>query len=349
MTPTRIWMSRWMNSGPVAIIGAGSWGTALALLLAEKGVEVRLWGHRPEHVQALIADNQNRAYLPGFIFPAALRPLQSLDEAVAGAGVVVMVVPSHAYRQVFTDIMAAAGAGIVFVSATKGIENQSLNTMTQVMAGCFAESGASPPLCAVLSGPSFAQEVARQVPTAITIGCADDDAARSLQGLFSTDYFRVYTSSDIIGLEISAALKNIIAVAAGICDGLDFGSNARAALITRGLAEMTRLGVMLGAKQETFFGLSGLGDLVLTCTGALSRNRHVGLELGRGKTLEEILDSMNMVAEGVKTTKSVYDLVNKLGAEMPILEQVYEVLYRGKDCNSAVKDLLGRDLKAESG
>ena len=338
-----------MNSGPVAIVGAGSWGTALALLLAEKGIEVRLWGHRPEHVQTLIEENQNRAYLPGFDFPAALHPTKSISAAVAGAGVVVMVVPSHAYRQVFTRIMTAAGDGTVFVSATKGIENKSLHTMTQVMAGCFAENGGSPPRSAVLSGPSFAQEVARKVPTAITIGCTHDRTALFLQNLFSTDYFRVYTSSDIIGLEISAALKNIIAVAAGICDGLAFGSNARAAVITRGLAEMTRLGVMLGAKQETFFGLSGLGDLVLTCTGELSRNRYVGLELGRGKPLKAILASMNMVAEGVKTTKSVYDLVNRLGADMPILEQVYEVLYRGKDCNTAVKDLLSRDLKAESG
>lgn len=337
-----------MNNQRAAIIGAGSWGTALALLLAEKGVGVRLWGHRPEHVSALKQERENRAYLPGFPFPPTLQPTESMAKAVANAEVICMVVPSHAYRRVFSQIIAVAPKSTIFVSATKGIENQSLHTMTQVMQDCFSAIDASPPPLAVLSGPSFAKEVAQKVPTAITIGCEQEDTAQFLQKLFSTDYFRVYTSSDIVGLEISAALKNIIAIAAGICDGLEFGTNARAALITRGLAEMTRLGVMLGARQETFFGLSGLGDLVLTCTGALSRNRHVGVELGRGTSLDAILDSMNMVAEGVKTTHSVYDLVNKLGADMPILEQVYEVLYRGKACSTAVKDLLSRDLKPEN-
>ena len=337
-----------MSDQRAAIIGAGSWGTALALLLANKGIETRLWGHRPEHVRLLQQEGQNRAYLPGFRFPASLYPEESLEQAVAGARVIVMVVPSHAYRLVFSRVSELAEKEAVFVSATKGIENQSLKTMTQVMDDCFTGNDTSPSLCAVLSGPSFAKEVAEKVPTAITIGSTSDDTAQFLQNLFSTDYFRVYTSSDIIGLEVSASLKNIIAIAAGICDGLAFGSNARAALITRGLAEMTRLGVRLGAQQETFFGLSGLGDLVLTCTGELSRNRYVGIELGRGKSLDAILDSMNMVAEGIKTTKSVYDLVTRLEAEMPILEQVYEVLYEGKDCGVAVKDLLSRDLKPES-
>ena len=338
-----------MNNPRVAIVGAGSWGTALALLLAHKGFEVTLWGHRPEHVRVMQEEGQNRAYLPGFVFPAVLHPEESIAKAVDGAGVIVMVVPSHAYRKVFSEVSRLALEGAVIVSATKGIENQSLKTMTQVMGDCLTRHDDSPPPFAVLSGPSFAKEVAQQVPTAITIGCKGDHTARFLQNLFSTDYFRVYTSSDIIGLEVSAALKNIIAIAAGICDGLAFGSNARAAVITRGLAEMTRLGVRLGARQETFFGLSGLGDLVLTCTGELSRNRYVGIELGRGKSLHAILDSMNMVAEGVKTTRAVYDLVTQLGVEMPILEQVYQVLYEGKDCTMAVEDLLSRDLKAESG
>ncbi|MFC1831117.1 NAD(P)H-dependent glycerol-3-phosphate dehydrogenase [Thermodesulfobacteriota bacterium] len=337
-----------MNSGRVAIIGAGSWGTALALLLAGKGIDTSLWGHRAEHVHALKEERENRAYLPGFLFPPLLRPTESMQDAVSEAEVICVVVPSHAYRQVITKIKDVAPEGAIFVSATKGIENQSLKTMTQVMADCLEENGIPPSSLGVLSGPSFAREVAGKVPTAITIGCKNTAIARFLQNLFSTDYFRVYTSTDIVGLEISAALKNIIAIAAGICDGLAFGSNARAALITRGLAEMTRLGVMMGARQETFFGLSGLGDLVLTCTGELSRNRYVGIELGKGKSLDEILDSMNMVAEGIKTTRSVYDLVNKLGADMPILEQVYEVLYRGKDCTTAVKDLLNRDLKPEN-
>jgi glycerol-3-phosphate dehydrogenase (NAD(P)+) len=337
-----------MNNIPVAVVGAGSWGTALALLLAEKGVAVRLWGHRREHVAALKETRQNQAYLPGFPFPPALLPVDSIKEAVDQAAVVCMVVPSHGYRRVFQQVVEYAPANAVYVSATKGIENDSLKTMTQVMAEVLGITGRSNARLGVLSGPSFAKEVARKVPTAITIGCRDPQSALFLQDLFSTDFFRVYSGNDIIGLEISASLKNIIAIAAGICDGLNFGDNARAALITRGLAEMTRLGVMLGAKQETFFGLSGLGDLVLTCTGALSRNRYVGIELGRGRSLESILESMNMVAEGVKTTKSVYDLIGELDVEMPILEQVYQVLYQNKACIVAVRDLLSRDLKPEN-
>lgn len=338
-----------MNKGRVAVIGAGSWGTALALLLAEKGIEVRLWGHRPEQIALLLKQRQNQAYLPGFTFPPALQPVATVKEAVQRTDIVCMVVPSHGYRSVFEQVVQNGGDGTIYISATKGIENDSLKTMTQVMAEILQGTGRELSQCAVLSGPSFAKEVARKVPTAITIGCRESQTAHLLQELFSTGFFRVYTSTDVIGLEISAALKNIIAVAAGICDGLEFGDNARAALITRGLAEMTRLGVILGANQETFFGLSGLGDLVLTCTGALSRNRHVGIELGRGKSLDSILKSMNMVAEGVKTTKSVHDLVVKLGIEMPILEQVYQVLYGNKDCNAAVRDLLSRELKSEQG
>lgn len=338
-----------MNS-PVAVIGAGSWGTALALLLAGKGVNVRLWGHRHEHVAGIRKDRENKKYLPGYLFPPSLEPTESITEAVAGAGVVCMVVPSHGYRQVFSRVVDVSADGTIFISATKGIENDSLKTMTQVMGECVvSESPALSPVAplAVLSGPSFAKEVAQNVPTAITIGCDDLHIAEELQRLFSTDSFRVYTSNDVVGLEFSGALKNIIAIAAGICDGLEFGTNARAALITRGLAEMTRLGIVLGAERQTFYGLSGLGDLVLTCTGALSRNRHVGIELGKGKSLDTILHSMSMVAEGVKTARSVYDLVQGLDVEMPILEQVYQILYRDKDCRTAVRDLLGRDLKSE--
>lgn len=331
----------------VAVIGAGSWGTSLALLLAQKSLQVDLWAHRTDHVEKLQEEKENRAYLPGFPFPSTLQPTTSIKKAAADADVVLMAVPSHGYREVFKQVIQYTGEKAVYVSATKGIENKSLKTMTQVMEECMQETNKSPAPLAVLTGPSFAKEVAQKVPTAVTIGCVDTAAATALQELFSTAFFRVYTSGDVIGLEISAALKNIIAVAAGICDGLEFGTNARAALITRGLAEMTRLGIRLGAEQQTFFGLSGLGDLVLTCTGALSRNRHVGIELGKGKSLEEILASMSMVAEGVKTTQSVYDLVQDLGVDMPILEQVYQVLYKGKDCRTAVKDLLGRTLKPE--
>jgi glycerol-3-phosphate dehydrogenase (NAD(P)+) len=336
-----------MSNPRIGVIGAGSWGTALALLLAEKFFDVYLWAHRQAHVEALRRDRQNRAYLPGFPFPETLIPTSSIRQAVAGADVVLMAVPSHGYREVFAQVIGCATAEPIFVSATKGIENESLKTMTQVMEECLVESQKPPTPLAVLSGPSFAKEVAENVPTAVTIGCSDEAVAGHLQKLFSTSFFRVYTSGDVIGLEISAALKNIIAVAAGICDGLEFGTNARAALITRGLAEITRLGVLLGAEQQTFYGLSGIGDLVLTCTGALSRNRHVGMELGKGKSLEEILASMSMVAEGVKTTGAVYDMAKKLGIDMPILEQVHQVLYHNKDCRTAVRDLLGRALKSE--
>ena len=330
----------------IAVIGAGSWGTALALLLGKKGHSVRLWGHRLEHVAAIQENRENYAYLPGFPFPDTITPTADISTAVKAASIICMVVPSHCYRLVFEQVLSAAPPAAIFVSATKGIENDSLNTMTQVMESCSTRCGREIN-SAVLSGPSFAKEVADEVPTAITIGSKQAKIAQELQDVFSTDYFRVYTSSDIIGLELSAALKNIIAIAAGICDGLDFGTNARAALITRGLAEMTRFGVERGAEKETFFGLSGLGDLVLTCTGALSRNRYVGVELGKGKKLDQILKEMTMVAEGVKTTKSVFDMVNKNQLDMPILEQVYKILYEDKNCLLAVKDLLGRALKPE--
>ena len=330
----------------IAVIGAGSWGTALALLLGKKGHSVRLWGHRLEHVAAIQENRENLAYLPGFPFPDTITPTADISTAVKAASIICMVVPSHCYRVVFEQVLSAAPPAAIFVSATKGIENDSLNSMTQVMESCSTRRGREIN-SAVLSGPSFAKEVADEVPTAITIGSKQAKIAQELQDVFSTDYFRVYTSSDIIGLELSAALKNIIAIAAGICDGLDFGTNARAALITRGLAEMTRFGVQRGAEKETFFGLSGLGDLVLTCTGALSRNRYVGIELGKGKKLDQILKEMTMVAEGVKTTKSVFDMVNKNQLDMPILEQVYKILYEDKNCLLAVKDLLGRALKPE--
>ncbi|MBE0585006.1 MAG: NAD(P)-dependent glycerol-3-phosphate dehydrogenase [Desulfofustis sp.] len=333
-----------------AVIGAGSWGTALARLLAEKATCTSLWGHRQEHIEKLARDRQNSKYLDGFTFPEALTVCTSLAEAVRDALIICMVVPSHVYRETFTRILnempRSGERPPVYISATKGIENDSMKTMNQIMQECLVEHERSG-TTAVLSGPSFAREVALKVPTAITIGSDDEPTAKYLQNLFSTDYFRVYTSQDVIGLEISAALKNIIAIAAGICDGLEFGSNARAALITRGLAEMTRLGKLMGAEEKTFYGLSGLGDLVLTCTGALSRNRHVGLELGKGKKIEAILSGMSMVAEGVKTTKSVYDLTRNLKIEMPILEQVYQIIYQNKDSATAVRDLLNRDLREE--
>jgi len=339
-----------LTRNKIAILGAGSWGTALACLLSRKGYEARLWGHRRQHVEDLEKERENRRYLPGVTFDERLRPTDDLAACLKGCEVVCMAVPSQFYRSVFSNVLNSVAAGAMIVSAAKGIENDSLRTMTQVMAEENGEDGTEK--CknlhfGVLSGPSFAREVADNVPTAVTIGCEDMDIARKLQNIFKTPSFRVYASSDVIGLEISGAFKNIIAIATGICDGIGYGHNTRAALITRGLAEIRRLGLHVGAQAATFSGLSGMGDLILTCTGELSRNRSVGLKLGKGQKIDQILGEMNMVAEGVKTTLSAYNIAAKCAIEMPILEQVYRILYENKDCTAAVDDLLSRDLKSE--
>jgi glycerol-3-phosphate dehydrogenase (NAD(P)+) len=335
-----------MTMNKVAMIGAGSWGTALALLLARKGCPVALWDRDREHIEQLARERENKRYQPGHSFPDDLEVTGEIADAVKDAGCVVMVVPSHGYREVYRQIFPLLRDDALVVSAVKGIEIESGMTMTGIMR---AEGHNRNNIhLGVLSGPSFAAEVADRQPTAVTIAFVDSHAAETVQHLFSTDNFRVYTSSDIIGLEISAAMKNVIAIAAGICDGLNYGLNTRAALITRGLAEITRLGVALGGEPQTFAGLGGLGDLVLTCTGNLSRNRTVGLKLGSGLTLEQALSEMKMVAEGVKTTKSCYKLAADLQVEMPILEQVYQVLYQNKRCEEAVSELFQRDLKQEA-
>lgn len=332
----------------IAVIGAGSWGTAIAGVLSGNGLPTILWGHNQEHVTTLERERENKKYLPGFCFPPSLQVTSDLEGAVRGATVVCMVVPSHGFRSVFEKVALFLEPGTFIVSAVKGIENSSLMTMTQVMGDILREDLNRKNLTlSVLSGPSFAKEVAQGLPTLVTIGCDNLEKAKILQKIFVSERFRVYAAQDMIGLEISAALKNIVAIAAGICDGLGYGLNSRAALITRGLAEITRMGVAMGADPLTFSGLSGLGDLVLTCTGDLSRNRTVGFKLGQGKKLPRILEEMEMVAEGVKTTKSVYDLVRRMNVDMPILEQVYQILYEGKDCSLAVNDLLTRELKVE--
>lgn len=332
----------------VAVIGAGSWGTAIAGVLAGKGINTILWGHNKQHQQALEQDRENKKYLPGFPFSPALVIAPNLQEAVTDAEVVCMVVPSHGYRVVFEQLLPYLSRGVHIVSAVKGIENSSLMTMTQVMEATLGEQLIKQDIVlSVLSGPSFAKEVAQKLPTAVTIGCKKLEDAQYLQTVFGSQRFRVYAAQDMIGLEISAALKNIVAIAAGISDGLGYGLNSRAALITRGLAEITRMGVAMGADPVTFSGLSGLGDLVLTCTGDLSRNRTVGLKLGEGKSLPQVLDEMDMVAEGVKTTKSVHGLMERMQVDMPILDQIYQILYKDKDCSEAVKDLLTRELKVE--
>ncbi|MEA3548317.1 MAG: NAD(P)H-dependent glycerol-3-phosphate dehydrogenase [Thermodesulfobacteriota bacterium] len=330
----------------IAVIGAGSWGTALTKLVSDKGVRVRLWGHRREHVEKIRREKENSTYLPGVVLSENVEVVEDIEEAVKDLSTILMVVPSHVYRQVFEKIVPFLENKTIIISATKGIENETLLTMTQVMAEVLEKSGKKADI-AVLSGPSFAKEVARQTPTAVTVAAHDEEVVRQIQQIFYTERFRVYGSRDVIGLELGGALKNIIAIAAGICDGLGFGTNTRAALITRGLAEITRLGVKMGADPLTFSGLGGLGDLVLTCTGELSRNRTVGLKLGQGKKLAVILEEMEMVAEGVKTTKSAWALARKQKVEMPILEQIYQVLYRDKSCEEAVHSLLLRDLKEE--
>jgi glycerol-3-phosphate dehydrogenase (NAD(P)+) len=332
----------------IAVIGAGSWGTALAILLGNKGFGVDLWAHRPEHVAALLRERENTTYLPGFLLPTTVCPTADLAQVVSGISVVVMVVPSHVYREVFTLIAPNLAPGAAIISATKGVENETLLTMNQVMAEVLTrENPGFRGQFGVLAGPSFAREVAAGIPTAVTVAAPTIEGARFFQDIFHTERFRVYAGTDVIGMELGGALKNIVAIAAGICDGLGYGTNTRAALITRGLAEITRLGVAMGAKPLTFSGLAGMGDLVLTCTGDLSRNRQVGLKLGQGKTLQQILAEMEMVAEGVKTTRSAMALARKIGVEMPILEQVYAMIYKDKPCAEAVQALLGRDHKEE--
>ncbi|MDH5523960.1 MAG: NAD(P)H-dependent glycerol-3-phosphate dehydrogenase [Desulfobulbaceae bacterium] len=332
----------------IAVIGAGSWGTALAKLLGDKGLRVDLWAHRAAHVAAIQASGENQTYLPGFKLGQGVRATSDLGEAVRGKKVVVMVVPSHVYREVFTELAPFLAADSYIISATKGIENDTLLTMNQVMAEVLADKRPDfKGQLGVLAGPSFAKEVAAGIPTAVTVASNSKDAAKLFQDVFHTERFRAYAGTDVIGSELGGALKNIVAIGAGICDGLGYGTNTRAALITRGLAEITRLGVAMGAQPLTFSGLAGMGDLVLTCTGDLSRNRQVGLKLGQGKKLAQILAEMEMVAEGVKTTRSAKALAEKIGVEMPILDQVYQVIYEDKPCGDAVITLLSRDQKDE--
>jgi glycerol-3-phosphate dehydrogenase (NAD(P)+) len=338
-----------MVSERVGVIGAGSWGTALTKPLSDQNREISLWGHSKEHLTTIIESRENKTYLPGYVLKKTILPVLDLGQAVRGHKVIVMVVPSHVFRGVFQQVVPYLDNGAYVISAAKGIENDTLLTMTQVMKDVLSQvSPAKNDIrLGVLSGPSFAKEVAEGLPSAVTVAAENIEAAQVFQQTFFTEKFRVYTSTDVIGLELGGALKNIVAIAAGICDGLGYGTNTRAALITRGLAEITRLGVKMGAVPFTFSGLGGLGDLVLTCTGDLSRNRTVGIKLGQGKSLRSILAEMQMVAEGVKTTKSAWSLAKKMDVEMPILEQIYQVIYNDKPCADAVHDLLARDQKEE--
>ena len=329
----------------IAVIGAGSWGTTLADLLAKKGHAVTLWAYEPELVLEMRSSRENSLFLPGITLHEKLRFTNDLEEAYAGCTMVLCVVPSQLVRRVMVDSLPYLPPDAVLVSASKGIELDTLAVVSEIYREiCPPELFAR---FAALSGPSFAREVAQEMPTAVTVASESEEVARRVQQAFSSSFFRVYRNTDLVGVELGGAIKNVIAIAAGISDGLGFGSNTRAALITRGLAEMTRLGIAMGAQAATFAGLAGMGDLVLTCTGDLSRNRSVGLKIGQGRQLSEILGEMRMVAEGVKTTESAYNLARKMGVEMPIIEQMYQMLYQDKPAREAVLELMTRNPKAE--
>jgi glycerol-3-phosphate dehydrogenase (NAD(P)+) len=331
----------------IAVIGAGAWGTGIAIVLGRKGVHrVRLWAHETEVCQSIRQRHINDAFLPGHQIPDSVAATNDLAGALHGAHIVVSVMPSQHCRGLFEKMRPLIPAQALIVSATKGLEEGSLLRMTEVIAQVLGRDNASG--VGALSGPSFAQEVARGDPTAITIASRDEALLRTVQREFSDPSFRVYTNTDIAGVELGGALKNIVAIAAGICDGLGFGHNSIAALITRGLAEMTRLVVACGGRAETMAGLAGLGDLVLTCTGGLSRNRSVGVELGRGRKLPEILAGMHgMVAEGVFTTTAAIGLAHARGVEMPITEQMHAILSQGKSPRQTIHELMTRSGKSE--
>jgi glycerol-3-phosphate dehydrogenase (NAD(P)+) len=330
----------------VTVLGAGSWGTALAVHLARLTHDVTLWARNPEFAVQIAGAGENASYLPGVPFPASLRPVAPLAEACSGADMIVFVCPSSAVRGMAEAIRPHLRGDVLVVSAAKGVEEDTRCTMSAILEQALGDRHRD--RVAVLSGPSFAREVGRDVPTAVTAAARDLTVAEAVQRLFTGRTFRVYTSTDVAGVEIGGAVKNVIAVAAGVSDGLGFGHNTRAALVTRGLAEITRLATRLGADRQTLFGLSGLGDLVLTCTGDLSRNRTVGLRLGRGERLADIMAGMKEVAEGVRNTRSVRDLAVSVGVEMPITEQMYLLLYEDKPPRQVVVDLVSRGLKRET-
>jgi glycerol-3-phosphate dehydrogenase (NAD(P)+) len=332
-------------AGKVAVLGAGAWGTALGKLLAEKDNAVFLWSRRRDLCEAVNATRENARYLPGAPLPENLSCTDDLRVAVEGAQMVVFVVPSHAMREVAHAAAPSLQHGVSVVSATKGIEVDSLLFMDEVLGQELPPHARGE--VATLSGPSFAKELANRLPTAVVIAAHDPTVRDRVMKDFHTPYLRTYASSDVAGVECGGALKNVIAIAAGAVDGMGFGHNTRAALITRGLAEIAQLAMARGGSALTLAGLAGMGDLVLTCTGELSRNRTVGYELGKGRTLGEILAGLGHVAEGVRTAKSAYDLSKKLGVDMPITAEVYSVLYEDKPVEKAVRDLMARELSYE--
>ncbi|CAN5605687.1 NAD(P)H-dependent glycerol-3-phosphate dehydrogenase [soil metagenome] len=329
----------------VAVVGAGSWGTALANLLAGKGLPVVIWSFEDEVADSINDAHRNARYLSEVDLDSRLKATTSFEDAVADAAYIVSVSPAQHTRGVMAKAAGSMRSDAIVIGASKGIETSSLKTMAQVYAEVLPAKVAA--RACFLSGPSFALEVAQQQATAVTIASHDQAAAQAAQELFQTAYFRCYTSQDVVGVEIGGALKNVIAVASGMANGLGLGHNATAALITRGLAEITRLAVRHGANPLTLAGLAGMGDLILTCTGGLSRNRHVGVELGKGRTLDDVLGEMTMIAEGVETTRAAHALAERAGIEMPIVAEVHAVLFEDRPAAEAVENLMLRDPKPE--
>jgi glycerol-3-phosphate dehydrogenase (NAD(P)+) len=328
----------------IAVIGAGSWGTALAMVAARNQHHVRLWAREPEVANSINQAHRNPLYLSE-VNLENISATTIIEEAIDGADFALLVVPSHAMREIISRLRPFLSSDVVLVGAAKGVENSTLMRMEEVVTDVLRES--FEPRYVALSGPSFAREVAEGDPTAIVAASRDRESSELVQRSLSSSVFRIYTNTDVVGVELGGAVKNVVAIAAGVVRGLGFGTNAVAAIITRGLAEMTRLALAEGARVETMAGLAGLGDLVLTCTGELSRNRYVGVELGRGRKLEEILGEMREVAEGVKTTRSIYELGRRLGIEMPITASIYALLYEDKPALDAANELMGRPLKRE--
>jgi glycerol-3-phosphate dehydrogenase (NAD(P)+) len=329
----------------LAIIGGGSWGTALAIILAPRFESVTLWVYESDLAGRMARARVNDIFLPGCHLPDSVQITTKVAAALDGAEIVLGVVPSHHARSIYTAMLPHLTPSVILVSATKGLEQSSLLRMSEVIEKVVA--GRFEPRIAVLSGPTFAREVASGNPTAVVVASSNAEVARSVQQAFSGPSFRLYTNADPAGVEVGAALKNVIAIGAGICEGLGLGHNPTAALITRGLAEITRLAIAMGGQSKTLAGLAGLGDLVLTCTGELSRNRHVGKELGSGRPLGEILGTMRMVAEGVETCGSAVALGAKFSVDLPIIQQMHAVLSEGKSPKEAVRDLMERTLKGE--
>ena len=331
----------------IGVIGAGAWGTALSKHLAEKGLETRLWAYEREVVDAINGKHENPVFLPGVALPPSLVATGSLVDLIERSEGLLFVVPSHVARPVLRELVRSLPVPIPFISATKGIEEDTLNVMTQVMADVLPPAMHQDLM--VLSGPSFATEVCAGKPAVLCLAGSNEGLVKTFQTALMTSALRVYADSDVLGVQLGGALKNVMALAAGVVDGLALGHNARAALITRGLTEMVRLGVAMGADPRTFYGLSGLGDLVLTCTGALSRNHSVGVRLGKGERLETILGNMQAVAEGVRTAKAALGLARRHRVDMPIVQEINAVLFEGKSCRKAVTDLMERDAKPEKG